>query len=360
LLALRAETCDLLLDQKSLELNFHHLAKCKEKRLFCSIGDFHVCGLLFHHDLCAGMCILKTRQMKSRLKKSMRFSTLITLLGCALFLAACKKRAPVPDPFHMQINGVNLVIPKEYIESGLGIDARETHVVGDLGGVPVTIPRHFANYVEYEDDPSWGEKRHGAKPKRTHQSKLESFGYYTRFPDMAGESSEELIKNRGSYSKATTPWISVGINTGSRYPGNGFLERLTNATVETPNTILKYMNYEELPIKEHGITAYAAVGIDPKTNKPYREDADAKDVWVSRDKFGRVDAYIQCSNRKVPAPPCTHIFSLERNMDAEIYLSYSRNQLPQWQEIQEAVKQQILSFRIQATETVSPKSQKTH
>lgn len=26
-------------------------------------------------------------------------------------------------------------------------------VVGDLGGMPVTIPHHFASYVEYDDDP---------------------------------------------------------------------------------------------------------------------------------------------------------------------------------------------------------------
>jgi hypothetical protein len=32
-------------------------------------------------------------------------------------------------------------------------------VVGDLGGMPVAIPRHFAEYVEYDGDPGWGETR---------------------------------------------------------------------------------------------------------------------------------------------------------------------------------------------------------
>ena len=218
-------------------------------------------------------------------------------------------------------------------------------VVGDLGGAPVNIPRHFANYVEYEGDPGWGEKRKGPKPKRTHQSKLTSFGYDTRFPDMAGESSPELIKDKRSYLGSKTPWISVGINTGKNYPGDGFLERWIHARLETPNTILKYMNYEQLPAKEHGLMVYAAAGIDPKTNRPYRQDDDAEDVFIARDKSGRVDTTIQCSNRNVPAPPCTHNFSLAPDMRAQVYLSYSRNQLPQWREMQEAVRQQILGFK---------------
>jgi len=220
-------------------------------------------------------------------------------------------------------------------------------VVGDLGGVPVTIPRHFANYVEYEGDPGWGEKRQGFKPERSHQSKLVSFGYHTRFPDMAGESSPELIKDKRSQSNPDTPWISVGINTGKDYPGDNFLDRAVHATLETPNTILKYENYEKLPNKEHGLTAYAAAGIDPKTNKPYREDADAKDAFVSRDKSGQVNAFIRCSNRNVPTPPCRHDFSLEPDMRAKVYLSYPRGQLPRWHEMQEAIKQQILSFKLQ-------------
>ena len=219
-------------------------------------------------------------------------------------------------------------------------------VVGDLGGVPVTIPRHFANFVEYDGDPGWGEKRKGPRPERTHQSKLSSFGYYTRFPDMAGESSPELMKDKRSYSASRTPWILVGINTGKDYPGDGFLDRWTHSTVEVPNDILKYENYEKLPTKEHGLTVYAATGIDPKTNKPYREHTDAKDVFVSRDKNGRVNSHVSCSNRNVAAPPCTHDFSLEPDMHAKVYLSYRRDKLPQWREMQEAVRQQILAFRV--------------
>jgi len=228
-------------------------------------------------------------------------------------------------------------------------------MVGDLGGVPVTIPSHFANFVEYNGDPGFGEKRKGAVPQRTHQSKLMSFGYYVRFPDMEGLSAPELWKDKASYSSAKTPWILVGIKAGEIYPGDGFLDRGTHARVETPNTILKYANYEKLPTIEHGLTVYAAAGTDPKTNKPYREDTNAEDVFVHRDKAGRVDAYIYCSNRNVPAPPCSHDFSLEPHMHGQVYMSYRRSLLPQWREIQDAVKKQLLGFKAPLPETASTK-----
>lgn len=217
-------------------------------------------------------------------------------------------------------------------------------VMGNLGGAPVTIPSHFANFVEYEGDPGWGEKRQGPRPERTHQSKLISFGYYTRLPDMAGESSKELIKDRRSYSIYQTPWISVGITTGRNYPGDGFLDRRA-AYISKSGEILKYEQYEKLYEPQHGLTVYAAAGIDPKTNKRYREHPNAKDVFVHRDKKNWVDTYVDCSNRPGGSQPCTHNFSLEPHMHAKVYVSYRRSLLPQWQEIQQAVTQQILNFK---------------
>lgn len=98
-------------------------------------------------------------------------------------------------------------------------------VAADLGGMPVTIPRHFANYVEYNGDPGWGEKRKGPRPERTQASKLSSFGFYARFPDMAGLSSPDLRKDKESQSIYNTMWIDVTLTTGAFYPGDGFLMR---------------------------------------------------------------------------------------------------------------------------------------
>ena len=48
-------------------------------------------------------------------------------------------------------------------------------VIGDLGGMKVRIPRHYAEYVTYDDDPGFGEKRKGGRPERTFDSRLRSF-----------------------------------------------------------------------------------------------------------------------------------------------------------------------------------------
>lgn len=216
-------------------------------------------------------------------------------------------------------------------------------VVGDLGGMPVTIPRHFANYVEYDGDPGFGEKRKGPTPERTQQSRLMSFGYDVRLPDMAGMSSAEIWKDRQRYTVFDTPWIHVGVQTGEIYPGDGSLDRLT-AALSRPG-VLSYEKYEVLPQAEYGLTVYAPAGIDPKTDRPYRENRNARDVFIHRVKDGKVDAYISCSNVPHEAAPCQHFFSLGPQVHADISMRYRRGHLSQWREIQTAVTDQLLSFR---------------
>ena len=101
----------------------------------------------------------------------------------------------------------------------------KSDAVGDLGGMPVTIPQYFANFVEYEGDPGW-EKRVGPVPKRDHHSKLVSFGFEVRFPDMVGLNSDELKEDHQNSTIYNTQWLDVGITTGKNF-GDGFgLERI--------------------------------------------------------------------------------------------------------------------------------------
>lgn len=247
-------------------------------------------------------------------------------------------------------------------------DAKVEFVIGDLGGVPVRIPHYFANYVEYDGDPGFGEKRKGPVPERTYQSKLASFGFKVRFPDMAGLSSPEMWKDYEKYSdynwkdyydpiKSITPWIDTGFRSGAIYPGDGFLNYYVNATLafnaekEGLSAASKTYEYQQLPKSEHGLTVYAPPGINPKTQKPYRQDDDAKDLFVHRNKSGRVDTYIECSNRNLnnfKFSPCTQHISMEPRMRAEIYISYTRHHLPHWQQIQRNVSELVWGFRTDA------------
>ena len=218
-------------------------------------------------------------------------------------------------------------------------------VTGNLGGMPVIIPRRFAQYVEFDDDPGWGEKRRTPRPARTQQSRLRSFDFPVRHPDMAGESSPELIANKKSHTIFNTPWIRVGISTGADYPGHGFLDRRTHAEVEVPQLVLKYANYEKLPKEQYGLTVYAASGFDPANNKPYREHPDADDIFINRNQAGQVTTHIRCSNRKTLSAPCAHSFSLEPDIKAKVNVSYRRGMLTEWRSIQDKVSSLIRSFR---------------
>lgn len=56
--------------------------------------------------------------------------------------------------------------------------------VGDLGGVPVTIPKHFASYMEYDGAPGWGKKRTDPTPRRMYASRIKSLGFDVRYPNV--------------------------------------------------------------------------------------------------------------------------------------------------------------------------------
>jgi hypothetical protein len=110
------------------------------------------------------------------------------------------------------------------------------------------------------------------------------------------------------------------------------------------NTTPHFMIYKKLDQSEFGLTVYVPTGIDPKNNKPYRQDEFAKDVFIFRDDTGKVQAYISCSNQPGQSASCQHSFKLKSPVRAKIYMSYRRGLLPEWQKIQESVNNLILSF----------------
>ena len=217
----------------------------------------------------------------------------------------------------------------------------------NLGGMAVEIPSYFAEYVEYDGDPGWGEKREGPRPVRTPESRLRSFGFYVRYPDMAGLSSPALREHKQNSRLAETTWISVGFNAGENYPGDGFMDRGALALVGKANLIDPVSNYERLPEMSHDLEVYAPSGIDPKTNAPYRRNNYAKDVFIYKNSLGKVEAQIACSNRDVLAPPCRHDFSLEPDAKVWVYMSYRRGMLPEWRNIQESVRKLVLEFQVE-------------
>jgi hypothetical protein len=100
---------------------------------------------------------------------------------------------------------------RQLANSRMSQEAQVGPTIGDLGGLPVSIPPRIARFVEYEGDPHFLEPRHGPRPVRTFESKLRSFGFEVRFPDMALVHDETPEQKREIHS-FNTMWLSVGVS----------------------------------------------------------------------------------------------------------------------------------------------------
>ena len=228
-------------------------------------------------------------------------------------------------------------------------------VIGDLGGMPVKISRFVAEYVEYEGDPGWSGPRKGPPPVRTYASKLKSFGFQVRYPDMAMLTSSEMWTDMASYNIYNTPWMDVGITTGMDYPGRGFMNRphVSNGQLSSDNW---WDDYVEVKHRPYGLTEYRLTKPAASSNAPSLRLRDyGKTVYLYRDPAGKVMTRIDCSNVPHEAAPCVQEWTLEDSgVEAWIRIHYRRGWLGEWRAIQRKTTQVILGFRNEraiATET---------
>jgi hypothetical protein len=225
-------------------------------------------------------------------------------------------------------------------------------VIGDLGGMKVRIPRHYAEYVTYDGDPGFGEKRKGPRPERTFDSRLRSFSMDVRFPDMKGLENTQLREEKRRQPLLEQTWISIGINAGEIYPGDGFLDRKTNGTLFNaylPEFKGRWdLTYERMTEDEHGLEAWYLSGIDPSTGKPARESANTRDIYIHREPSGNVDTYIRCGRPSAPRGigKCILTTSLSPKAQVVVNINFRSGLLPEWKNIQQSVLDLFLSFEV--------------
>ena len=100
-------------------------------------------------------------------------------------------------------------------DSSTVANTEDKYAIGDLGGVSVNLPREFVELIEYDGDPSWGEKIVGKKPERTYQSKINSLGFDIRYTDktlLDGPFGKLADIYHQEKKLPENPWVSVGIN----------------------------------------------------------------------------------------------------------------------------------------------------
>lgn len=221
-------------------------------------------------------------------------------------------------------------------------------VIGDLGDVPVVIPRSFARFVEYDADPHFMERKGWSSPERTFQSGLRSFGFEVRYPDMASVE----VQTPAEKDIFTTMWMRVGISTGEDYGDDKGLNRTKTRYLSQDRPCLSRNHcyiYKPLPEKIHGLTGYTPTGsgVDlERRNIESGRGADMRDknIYFFQDDSGRVTTLIECSNMTHAAALCQQFFNLSPVMKAHISVSYRKGLLPHWQQIQQSVSELLYSF----------------
>jgi len=237
-------------------------------------------------------------------------------------------------------------------------------VIGDLGGVPVLIPVPFANFVEYEGDPHFLKPRTEPPPKRTYQSKLKSFGFRFRYPDMAGltEKTEQEKKKSTIYN---TMWMRAGVNVDVKpfYDDDFSLNRIANGDLtfkwdsvhskNDPPIIWKNKHgYQQSPNTLYGLIVFEVYGYDDaKRNQIPGHDSDDKNIYYHINTQGQIDSYIKCNNIRHAAAQCSHEFLIKGFKNTMVGVDYRVGFLPHWKEIQTKVSELILSFAVKNKST---------
>jgi hypothetical protein len=221
-------------------------------------------------------------------------------------------------------------------------------VIGELGGVPVAIPRPFARFVEYDADPHFMERKGWSSPERTFQSNLRSFGFEVRYPDMAPIEAQSPAEE----DIYTTMLMRVGVSTGEDYGDDKNLNRMKARYLNQDRPCISRDHcyiYEPLPEKTHGLTGYTPTGsgVDlDRRNIESGRGADIRDsnIYFSLDNSGRVTTFVNCSNVTHAAGRCKQYFNLTPYMKVHVWVNYRKALLPHWQQIQQSVTELLYNF----------------
>ncbi|WP_197326591.1 hypothetical protein [Ralstonia solanacearum] len=219
-------------------------------------------------------------------------------------------------------------------------ERRTDPAIGHLGGTPVSIPRPYAHFLEYDGDPGFTEPRKGPRPQRTSESGIRSFGFEVHYPDMEVASAANLDKQKHE-SIYTSTWLNVSITSNSHYLGEYYPEGQVAGMDRN-----KY-KYERAKIDEYGLETYIPINTKEKEQRNQIGAADMADynIYYHRNADNRVDTYIECSNVQHEAAVCEHRFNLFPEIKASITVSYRRGLLKDWKNIQSSISKIIINFK---------------
>jgi hypothetical protein len=179
---------------------------------------------------------------------------------------------------------------------------------------------------------------------------------------MKGLENAQIREEKRRQPLQEYSWLYIGITAGEHYPGDGFLDRVTERTLSNnhaPKSTRPWDHiYERMPEDEHGLEVWRLSEIDPTTGRPAREDSSALDIYIHRDASGKVDTFIRCRHRSVPGGigTCNAGTHLEPKAKVVVNISFRRGMLPEWQRIRQSTRDLLMSFEVApaSVETAPP------
>ena len=228
--------------------------------------------------------------------------------------------------------------------------------IGKLGTHSISIPAGVIDgWARYMGDPGdFADPKIKAKyqrPPESYDLPIESFGFLYRITD--GDVYTSFRQTQQDYRRDNQtlipygkpfPWASVSVY--GQYDAATPLN--FNFTVQNEFKLAKEITHfdyiqQEQPL--YGLTVYRANnGIDPKTGEPWKWDGNAKDILLKKDQAGNIKTYIKCEFTQ-HKNFCSHMYYKD-NWHIQVWISYNRTYLPQWQEMENNIIKILDSWRV--------------
>ncbi|PIT51185.1 hypothetical protein BHC44_11610 [Snodgrassella alvi] len=265
---------------------------------------------------------------------------MLLLAGCDYYLSEQPEKQSaqqVPEPFRNQ-------------------DSRGRYdTIGKLGTHSISIPAGVIDgWARYIGDPGdFADPKIKAKyqrPPKTYDLPIESFGFLYRITD--GDVYTSFRQTQQDYRRDNEtlipygkpfPWASVSVY--GQYdaaPLNFNFTVQDDFRVSKEVTSIDYIQQEQ-PL--YGLTVYKANnGIDPETGELWKSDTLTRDRMIKKDQAGNIKTYIKCefTHHK---NFCRHMFYND-DWHIQVWISYNRTYLPQWQEMESNIIKILDSWRV--------------